>query len=377
MAIANTKGFKFVYMSQQVIPSDTAVTESGATEEEKLLHKRNSNAIDLLIMSTSGISYGLVEKANGDAFVALKNLDAKWEPKQAEDLTELQKEFTGCVLDGTKEDPDLWWDRIYQFQQKFTSIGEKYTKEEFELKAHVLGNLPKEYISVITVLSISGAQVSYDDVCREVTKHWQQNFKSSAGKKDAHALNTEYKKKFTPKNKFKGTCTKCGKYGHKGADCWADKSGAKSGSDGGSGRPEGRKCYKCQKFGHIAKDCTTKKEEEQVHFVGSLDFISSAASIPTLEGKGRSMPMKKRVSVHAAACRRLCRKTITVMTVTVRKRVLTKKSRCTIGVLITTQKRKRMKSGYMKCLVTDTHPCSQQRNKNTTTKMTTKKLGRW
>ena len=76
--------------------------------------------------------------------------------------------------------------------------------------------------------------------------------------------------------KFKGTCNKCGKQGHKGKDCWeneanADKrpswwqpgtrqigvrgTGGGGGNSNNGGRRFQRKCYKCGSTDHIRKDC--------------------------------------------------------------------------------------------------------------------------
>ena len=78
--------------------------------------------------------------------------------------------------------------------------------------------------------------------------------------------------------KFKGTCNKCGKIGHKSKDCWeneanADKrpanwrpgtrqiggGGNRNGGGGGNGNNDRgryqRRCYKCNSTEHLRKDC--------------------------------------------------------------------------------------------------------------------------
>lgn len=44
-----------------------------------------------------------------------------------------------------------------------------------------------------------------------------------------------------------GKCRKCGKQGHKAADCKSDKKGV---------------CFNCGKDGHFARDCPEKKKDE-------------------------------------------------------------------------------------------------------------------
>ena len=63
-----------------------------------------------------------------------------------------------------------------------------------------------------------------------------------------------------PTAKFEGSCHKCGKTGHKAADCWQGRGRSSTLSAGKSGtRPRsasaGGECYICGKKGHFAKEC--------------------------------------------------------------------------------------------------------------------------
>ena len=53
------------------------------------------------------------------------------------------------------------------------------------------------------------------------------------------------------KSQYKGTCTTCGKYGHKRKDCW-HKEGAKL-----------KKCHYYDKSGHLKKDFQKIIREEK------------------------------------------------------------------------------------------------------------------
>ena len=52
--------------------------------------------------------------------------------------------------------------------------------------------------------------------------------------------------------KFEGNCRKCGKYGHKAADC-RQKLGL-----GRSDQKDRKKCYRCDRQGHLKRDCIAK-----------------------------------------------------------------------------------------------------------------------
>jgi hypothetical protein len=74
------------------------------------------------------------------------------------------------------------------------------------------------------------------------------------------------KKHPTPKKRFKGDCQKCGKQGHKAADCCSGGGNEKS-SGGGGDRNKDVLCYGCNEKGHHARDHSNKKKNECGLFV--------------------------------------------------------------------------------------------------------------
>jgi hypothetical protein len=72
------------------------------TPGAKKLYESNAKAYNLMLLSCTKISYGLVEEAEGNTLLALDN---KWAPREQEDLTELQKEFsTKCRMNSATSD---------------------------------------------------------------------------------------------------------------------------------------------------------------------------------------------------------------------------------------------------------------------------------
>ena len=65
---------------------------------------------------------------------------------------------------------------------------------------------------------------------------------------------------------FKGTCNKCGAYGHEGANCQkkANRSGDGSAGDDKDGKPRFRgRCNFCGKWGHKREECKLRLAQQQ------------------------------------------------------------------------------------------------------------------
>ena len=109
LSLAKTKGFRLVYAKDTKPCSDT-IYETTATDKEKKIYEANDRAYQLLIVSCTGIAFGLVNQAktkdliDGDAFMAWKNLCNRYAPHEVSDLIQLSADFSNCALDNY--DPD-------------------------------------------------------------------------------------------------------------------------------------------------------------------------------------------------------------------------------------------------------------------------------
>jgi hypothetical protein len=80
-AIADGGGYGETFRSpKKIIPTAEDLLLSTATAEDKKLFKDNASGVSLLTLSTTKISFGLVQKANGNAFDAVRLLNNKWAP---------------------------------------------------------------------------------------------------------------------------------------------------------------------------------------------------------------------------------------------------------------------------------------------------------
>jgi hypothetical protein len=70
MAIANSKGCDGVLKKQEEVLSSEDIQKPGVTDAQKKIYQANADAYNILVMSTTGVSFGLVSQA-GDAFKGL------------------------------------------------------------------------------------------------------------------------------------------------------------------------------------------------------------------------------------------------------------------------------------------------------------------
>jgi hypothetical protein len=271
MAIIRKKGWSTPFDDPNVvIPTRSRIGEATATDEEKSLFKANAEAYDQILMGCSGVPMGLVRRANGDARNAIKRLDEKYARQDSASLMELLQEFTGCKLESTSVDPDAWFLKLDGINEKLRNIQDDYAKKDYEIKAHLLGNLPEGYEDVETKCGGNEASMTVEDIEREISNKWKRSHKKQADKKAENSKNMAMTaegdkkgggRKFT--KKFKGRCRKCGKQGHKKSECRSDKKGV---------------CFNCGEDGHFAKDCPKpkKNDEDKKSSEGTGMFVGMA-----------------------------------------------------------------------------------------------------
>ncbi|MFM8622139.1 MAG: reverse transcriptase domain-containing protein, partial [Holophagaceae bacterium] len=255
LMLAEIKGFGSPFTDKDVaIPSQLEAEKSDASEAVKKMYKANKEANNLLVMSCSGIPLGLVRRAKGDAREALAFLDQKYAKKSITNVMSLIREWNNCRLESTSKDPDAWFVELDKINDKLSQIDPEYAMKDHQIKAHLLGSLPAGYEDVETKINGKESEFTVRLIETEISNKWQRTFsksvKSNGGKGNV-ALSAETKgnsggKGGGKKNKFKGRCRKCGKVGHKKADCRSNATGV---------------CFECGEDGHFARDCPKKKKD--------------------------------------------------------------------------------------------------------------------
>ncbi len=106
-------------------------------------------------------------------------------------------------------------------KQRLEKLGSKV--EEEDLIAHVLSNLGKDYDHLVNVVEGELEGLTLSKLRERIRSFYCRVLKyerNSANEKNFalwHQANKEGKGKHV--HKFKGRCNKCGKYGHKAAQC--------------------------------------------------------------------------------------------------------------------------------------------------------------
>ena len=239
----------------EILTAKSAMTfedEDNKTKEEKALEKLNDEAYDDLITSMEDkVAFNKVSQAktktlkNGCAHTAWKNLTNKYKPRTVQSRAEKKLEFSQSKLTDWTKDPDEWLDELEQLRADLEMMNSGINDEDF--KIHVLNNLPKEYESIIEKLIPDISILAVDDMHEELQSKYNRMMKYNEGENNNEDQALMARQPF---RKFKGKCLKCGKIGHKAADC---RSGQ---------RFQGN-CHYCGKPGHRMVECRKKKRDEQ------------------------------------------------------------------------------------------------------------------
>ena len=222
---------QFIASQVESVATTTAAATTGGTEGEGaprpkptklqlLQYKMNVDAFGFLMLSCEKAAYGFVEvhvtkeSPQGNAYRAWQALLKRYESSNVgSDYVELNTKFAECKLNGLVTDPDEWFQSMDYYNNRLSMLGEgKYAKDEFAMKVHIMGSLPKEYESIKTKYDGVVENTPMSDLQRDIVNFWKRNGKKSQNSSNEKTTSHNYAMAMN-NNKFKGKCHKCGKQG--------------------------------------------------------------------------------------------------------------------------------------------------------------------
>ena len=267
VAHASKKGYEGVLEETFTVPKKTSTPFTSAEDK---LNKLVKQAYTDLILSmdpektASRDVFRMIcrtktaEYPYGNVTDAWKQLCEMYEPTSNLSLIGLHKQFTSATM-RMKANPDLYIGYLQDIASRINDIEHnKITEKDIMMK--VINTLTSEYehvqlklegdfnVDKLTVDNMkTELRIKYQRMIEKLPRH---DYKKYDGKEKAMAAYTK---------QFKGKCWKCGKIGHKGADCKNGKEEKKAKDTKPKFQGE---CNYCHKKGHKEADCFKKKRDE-------------------------------------------------------------------------------------------------------------------
>ena len=207
----------------------------------------------------------------GLACNVIKQRFEKYEPKDTVSLIDMNRLKQKIGLSNAQGSPQELFEQIAAIENQF-----KMEIPEAEKVAMVIKNLPVEYQSVLTAeMRKEGTGITSSHIESAAFQHWRAMYGSFASNPiiDTETTTTESNKEVALAA-FSGTCHRCGKCGHKEADCYSKQHingqalGAKQGTNNLQQQNEQKHnakgqsktrfkgiCNYCSKYGHKEADC--------------------------------------------------------------------------------------------------------------------------
>ena len=125
-------------------------------EADQEANDNNKVYSDLLLACQEDVTFGIIEEStteafpDGDARLAWKRLNEKFEPKTGASKVQLKSEFQKMKLVDPDEDPDIWINTLELMRRKLKNLNVEINDEDLML--HILNNIPtKDYKTTIEI----------------------------------------------------------------------------------------------------------------------------------------------------------------------------------------------------------------------------------
>jgi hypothetical protein len=158
-ARAQRKCYRNVLLGKETVLSDNEDVSKDKAKQK--LRTLNELAYEDMILSIDGgsdsgrVAFQIVRNSktsdlnDGDAALAWKRLNDKFEPKIAPNRLKLKNEFYSSKLKN-KDNPDMWITSLEDIRFRLEALGSTISEED--LMEHILNSLPREYVISISKL---------------------------------------------------------------------------------------------------------------------------------------------------------------------------------------------------------------------------------
>ena len=288
LAQCQMRGYLEIVDGSVVVPK---LADAGTDVTKLATIKKNNEGYAYLLLSIDHdtakgqVAFNVVRNArnadypNGNLRAAWLGLGKKYRGLSAGQIVKATREYMQLTLDDDSPPDEFMMEkqRLHDVvNQTITEsalnnpngIASKLTKfSEADLMLHAIAALPKKYNSIVPLIekAMEEGTMDLDELVDKLMSTHSREEEQELNERDSPetalaaltndlesldeaALAAVYKKV------FKGNCRKCGKRGHKSADCRSGKSD--------KGRKFSGKCHKCGRTGHVIRNCPDWKNEK-------------------------------------------------------------------------------------------------------------------
>jgi len=199
LAKATTHGYLDVLTGVELVPNATedlnAIADDAVRARKKKSRKDNALAYSHLALSCDGKApLGLVAAAvttdlpSGSAALAWERLCEKYAPTAKMSLVTLKQDFARCRLGNVERDPDEWIQELNYLRGRIGSVPNAAHIGDDDVIAHVLVNLPTEYLELVTAieseLERTGTTFTLEDLGKRLGSYYSRKFARDDEKSD-------------------------------------------------------------------------------------------------------------------------------------------------------------------------------------------------
>jgi hypothetical protein len=232
------------------------VNAGTASKTARKAFLRNVQAYAHLALCCKKTAYSYVKNAvterapMGNAYKAWKKLCKRYKLKEIKlDYTSIEHSFMDCTIGSINENVEEWFLELEYWNTRMGKIKQSYMRDDLQMKAHIIDQLPKAYEAVKVKLSGAYTTTSMEAFKRIILDFWKRYSKTDNNKVMSHS---EVKEK----------CGHCGKAGHLQDKCWSkpeNKHLRPNGKQGGKNKKD-IQCFNCGKKGHYKSNCRSAKK---------------------------------------------------------------------------------------------------------------------